>query len=123
MDLHAELNQRALLNSKALPWLPSPMAGVERDAPDSRLERHSPLSGEEIRVLEGVFQDHHGTYPAGSWLRNPPGSAHTPWSEAGSTIWVTPTCRAPWTTTTAETHPTCEPSQPVRPARPVRAAG
>jgi anti-sigma factor ChrR (cupin superfamily) len=39
-------------------------------------------------VLEGVFQDEHGTYPAGSWLRNPPGSLHRPWSEAGCTIWV-----------------------------------
>ena len=39
-------------------------------------------------MLEGVFQDDHGTYPAGSWLRNPPGSVHRPWSEAGCTIWV-----------------------------------
>jgi anti-sigma factor ChrR (cupin superfamily) len=39
-------------------------------------------------VLDGVFQDEHGTYPAGSWLRNPPGSVHRPWSDLGCTIWV-----------------------------------
>ena len=57
-------------------------------APGSRSERHSHGGGEEILVLDGVFQDEHGTYPAGSWLRNPPGSVHRPWSEAGCTIWV-----------------------------------
>jgi hypothetical protein len=30
--------------------------------------------GEEILVLDGVFQDEQGSYPAGSWLRNPAGS-------------------------------------------------
>jgi anti-sigma factor ChrR (cupin superfamily) len=106
MDLHADLSQRAVLDTNALAWMPSPMAGVERRmldrrgeevaratslvryAPGSRFERHVHGGGEEIFVLNGVFQDEHGTYPAGSWLRNPPGSVHRPWSEAGCTIWV-----------------------------------
>lgn len=29
MELHADLSQRALLNTRALAWLPSPMAGVD----------------------------------------------------------------------------------------------
>ena len=49
---------------------------------------HGHPGGEEILVLEGVFQDEQGTYPAGTWLRNPPGSCHHPWSVVGCTIWV-----------------------------------
>jgi hypothetical protein len=26
-------------------------------------------------VLEGVWEDEHGRYPAGTWVRNPPGFA------------------------------------------------
>ena len=39
-------------------------------------------------MLEGVFQDEHGDYPAGSYVRNPPTSAHTPGSEPGCTLLV-----------------------------------
>lgn len=30
MELHADLSQRAVLDTNALAWVPSPMAGVER---------------------------------------------------------------------------------------------
>jgi len=36
MDLHADLNQRAVLDTTAVPWAPSPMAGVERRMLDRR---------------------------------------------------------------------------------------
>ena len=36
MDLHADLHQRAVLDTTALPWAPSPMAGVERRMLDRR---------------------------------------------------------------------------------------
>jgi anti-sigma factor ChrR (cupin superfamily) len=107
MELHADLTRPVVLDTASLPWTPSPMAGVERRllerrggdvaratsivryAPGSRFERHvHGGGGEEILVLEGVFQDERGSYPAGSWLRHPPGSMHRPWSEAGCTIWV-----------------------------------
>jgi ChrR Cupin-like domain len=39
-------------------------------------------------VLDGVFQDEHGDYPAGTYVRNPPTSRHTPGSEPGCTIFV-----------------------------------
>ena len=39
-------------------------------------------------VLDGVFQDEHGDYPAGSYVRNPPTSRHKPGSSAGCTIFV-----------------------------------
>jgi len=61
---------------------------IVRYAPGSRFPRHSHPGGEEILVLEGVFQDEHGDFPAGSYLRNPPGSAHAPGSEPGCTILV-----------------------------------
>jgi len=106
MELHADLSQRAVLDTNALPWMPSPMAGVERRLLDrigdevaratsivryaagSHFERHIHGGGEEILVLDGTFSDEHGDYPAGTYLRNPAGSVHRPWSEPGCTIWV-----------------------------------
>jgi anti-sigma factor ChrR (cupin superfamily) len=106
MELHADLGQRAVLDTHALAWHPSPMEGVERRMLDrrggevaratsivrydagSRFERHSHGGGEEILVLEGTFSDEHGVYPAGSYLRNPPGSSHAPFSEEGCTLLV-----------------------------------
>jgi anti-sigma factor ChrR (cupin superfamily) len=106
MDLHADLSERVVLDTHALAWQPSPMAGVERRlldrrgeevaratsivryAPGSHFEPHGHPGGEEILVLEGTFSDEHGDYPAGSYLRNPVGSSHAPFSEAGCTILV-----------------------------------
>jgi len=39
-------------------------------------------------VIEGTFQDEHGDYPAGSWLRSPHLSQHTPFSDEGCLIYV-----------------------------------
>ena len=106
MELHADLRQRAVIDSHTLPWIPSPMAGVERRmldrqggevaratsivryAPGSRFERHTHGGGEEILVLEGTFSDEQGDHPSGTYLRNPPGSSHAPFSEGGCTIFV-----------------------------------
>lgn len=57
-------------------------------APGTRFSPHRHAGGEEILVLEGVFSDEHGDYPAGTWLRSPDGSAHQPYSETGCLIWV-----------------------------------
>lgn len=106
MDLHANLHQRVVLDTPTLPWCPSPLAGVERRlldrrggevaratsivryAPGSRFPPHSHGGGEEILVLEGTFSDDQGDYPAGTYLRNPPGSSHAPFSEGGCTLFV-----------------------------------
>lgn len=88
-------------------WLPSPLPGVHRYpldrvggevaratslvryAPGSRFERHTHGGGEEILVLEGLFRDEYGEYPAGTWLRNPRRSRHTPFTGAeGALIYV-----------------------------------
>lgn len=58
-------------------------------APDTRFNAHTHPGGEEILVLEGVFRDEYGEYPAGSWLRSPRWSKHTPFtSKEGALIYV-----------------------------------
>ncbi|MEI6828933.1 MAG: cupin domain-containing protein [Synechococcaceae cyanobacterium ELA445] len=102
-QMHPADQGRVMIDSRQGPWHPAPVAGLEllplhhwgsenvdlrRLAPGTVVPHHSHPGGEEILVLEGVFQDDHGTYPAGSWLRQPPGSAHRPTSQQGCTIWV-----------------------------------
>ena len=59
-----------------------------RYQPGSSFARHVHGGGEEILVLEGVFSDEQGNYPAGSYLRNPPGSSHAPFSREGCVLFV-----------------------------------
>lgn len=106
MELNADFSRRAVVHAARLAWVSSPMAGVERRmldrlgaevaratsivryAPDSRFSAHVHAGGEEFLVLDGVFQDEHGDFPAGSYVRNPPESRHTPGSASGCTILV-----------------------------------
>jgi anti-sigma factor ChrR (cupin superfamily) len=106
MKLHADLSQRVVIESESLDWLDSPMIGVqrrmlERDgaevaratsvvryAPNSHFSAHTHGGGEEFLVLEGIFSDEYGDYPAGTYIRNPVGSTHTPFSKNGCTILV-----------------------------------
>jgi anti-sigma factor ChrR (cupin superfamily) len=106
MKIAADFSQREIAHSTNMPWVNSPMAGVARRpldrvgaevaratsvvryAPGSHFSAHLHAGGEEFVVLEGVFQDEHGDYPAGSYVRNPPQSSHTPGSEAGCVILV-----------------------------------
>jgi anti-sigma factor ChrR (cupin superfamily) len=61
---------------------------IVRYAPGSQFSTHTHGGGEEFLVLDGVFQDEHGDFPAGSYIRNPPTSSHTPGSVPGCTIFV-----------------------------------
>jgi len=106
MQLNADFGKRVLVHSGDLPWTPSPMAGVDRRpldrigeevaratsivryAPGSRFSAHTHHGGEEFIVLDGVFQDEHGDFPAGSYVRNPVGTSHSPRSDSGCTIFV-----------------------------------
>ncbi len=49
---------------------------------------HSHAGGEEIYVMKGVLKDEYGTYPAGTWLRQPPGSSHCPYAVEDALLWV-----------------------------------
>ncbi|OKH17985.1 cupin domain-containing protein [[Limnothrix rosea] IAM M-220] len=106
MKINADLNQRAVIETEQLDWQASPMGGVQRRmldrdgaevaratslvkyAPGSHFSAHTHGGGEEFFVLEGIFSDEHGDYPPGTYGRNPVGSSHTPFSEAGCTIFV-----------------------------------
>ena len=106
MLINADFSRRAIVTPDQHQWVPSPMAGVERVmldrvgeekaratslvryAPDSHFARHLHPGGEEIFVLTGIFSDEHGHYPAGWYVRNPPGSSHQPYSVEGATIFV-----------------------------------
>jgi len=61
---------------------------IVRYAPGSHFSPHTHGGGEEFLVLEGVFQDEHGEFPAGSYVRNPPTSRHTPGSAPGCVLFV-----------------------------------
>jgi hypothetical protein len=61
---------------------------IVRYAPHSRFSAHTHDAGEEFLVLHGVFQDEHGDYPTGTYVRNPPATSHMPGSEPGCTLFV-----------------------------------
>ncbi|MEJ2764775.1 cupin domain-containing protein [Photobacterium sp. MCCC 1A19761] len=104
--LNMDRHQRVIIDTQAQEWLASPAPGVwriplEREAAESgqvtSLVRYEPKThfaahyhpkGEEIFVLEGVFQDEYGSYPAGTYIRNPPGSCHAPRSDSGCLLYV-----------------------------------
>ena len=106
MALSDDFTARALVHSADAPWVASPMAGVDRRMLDrigdevaratsivrygaqSAFSPHVHTGGEEFFVLSGVFQDEHGDFPAGSYIRNPPQSSHTPKSDPGCVIFV-----------------------------------
>ncbi len=106
MDVNADFSKRVVLHSDSIPWEDSPMPGVQRRrldridtknervttivryAPHSKFSSHVHTGGEEFIVLEGVFEDDYGDWPAGSYIRNPPQSKHTPGSTPGCTIFV-----------------------------------
>ncbi len=106
MKLNADLRERAVVFVEDLPWIDSPMVGVqrrmlERDgeevaratsvvryAPGSHFSAHTHGGGEEFLVLEGIFSDDQGDYGPGTYVRNPVGSSHTPSSQDGCTILV-----------------------------------
>jgi len=106
MHMNADRRVPVLVQAGALPWLASPQHGVERRmlerigaevavattlvryAAGSRFGEHSHALGEEFLVLSGVFADEHGRYGPGTYVRNPPGSRHKPFSDEGCTIFV-----------------------------------
>ncbi len=104
--INADFARRAVGSLDKAAWVASPARGVSRImldrvgdevaratsfvryAPGSRFDRHVHDLGEEFLVLEGVFSDEQGDYPAGTYVRNPPGSHHAPRSETGCVLFV-----------------------------------
>jgi anti-sigma factor ChrR (cupin superfamily) len=105
--VNADFGAVARVDTNTIDWQPSPspsvfrkrldLAGdaeasrvtsVVRYAPDSAFPSHPHPDGEEILVLDGVFSDEHGDYPAGTFLLNPEGFQHAPRSKAGCVLFV-----------------------------------
>jgi anti-sigma factor ChrR (cupin superfamily) len=106
MKLHTDFKIKVTVNTESMPWAASPVKDVDRKmlerdgaevaratslvryAPNSRFTTHQHDLGEEFFVLDGVFQDELGQYPAGTYVKNPTGSSHTPFTETGCTLFV-----------------------------------
>lgn len=104
--LNNNFSERAVVNTLAAPWHASPAALVqrrliERDGGEvaratsivryeagARFQSHLHALGEEILVLEGQLSDAQGDYGPGTYLKNPPGSSHAPFSDKGCTLLV-----------------------------------
>lgn len=61
---------------------------LQQWAAGAPLAAQSYPGGAEIYVITGAFSDADGHYRAGTWLRLPPGSAHTPMAESPTTVWI-----------------------------------
>ena len=106
MEINADFSQRAVVRPGDVDWVASPLPGVDRlmldrigdevaratsivrYAPNSSFSEHEHSGGEEFFVLDGVFSDESGDYPAGSYVRNPIGTRHTPFTREGCRIFV-----------------------------------
>jgi anti-sigma factor ChrR (cupin superfamily) len=104
--VNVDFGRRVVIDTTAQPWIPSPQPGVQRRMldrvggevaratslvryqPGSRFSEHLHGGGEEFLVLEGMFSDERGDYPAGTYVRNPPGSRHQPFSREGCVLFV-----------------------------------
>ena len=105
--ISGDLTARAVMDTGSMDWTPSPsgtvwrkrvhlvgppesgqVTSVVRYLPDSSFPTHDHPEGEEIFVLKGVFSDEHGDWPAGTYLLNPEGFRHAPYSEEGCLLFV-----------------------------------
>ncbi len=105
--IHGDLKRRAFMDTASMEWQASPsgtvwrkrlhlvggaesgqVTSIVRYEPDSSFPAHDHPDGEEILVLEGTFSDEHGDWPAGTYLLNPDGFRHAPFSREGCMLFV-----------------------------------
>lgn len=105
--INGDLSVRVVVDTAQMNWMPSPsgsvwrkrvhlvgppesgqVTSVVRYEPHSKFPPHDHPEGEEILVLEGVFSDEHGNWPTGTFLLNPEGFRHAPFSETGCVLFV-----------------------------------
>lgn len=102
-QFHPSDRARIVVDTHAEEWFPGLSRGIAvlplhsfgservslvRYAPQTRFAPHDHPGGEEILVVDGAVEDEEGRYAAGSWLRNPPGSRHAPFSLEGCLLYV-----------------------------------
>lgn len=106
MKFNDDISLRAVLQSSALPWVDSSQPGIQNRLLEVRADEASRLTaivrrgantppeshihplGQEILVLDGAYEDDTGSYGAGTYIKNPPGSSHTACSSSGCTLFV-----------------------------------
>ena len=105
--INGDLAVRVAVDTAAMPWTPSPsgtvwrkrvhlvgpaeagqVTSVVRYDPGSTFHSHAHPDGEEILVLDGVFSDEHGDWASGTYLLNPEGFRHAPFSREGCVLFV-----------------------------------
>ena len=105
--INGDLSKRATVDTNAMDWSASPsgtvfrkrvhlvgppesgqVTSIVRYEPGSSFPAHDHPEGEEILVLEGVFSDEHGDWRAGTYLLNPEGFRHAPFSKEGCVLFV-----------------------------------
>ncbi len=104
--LNLDFSKNVVIDTNKMDWITSPSEGVERKplareeaesghttsivrfAPGSSFKYHQHPFGEEFMVLDGVFSNENGDYGKGSYIRNPPGSGHRPFSKEGCLLFV-----------------------------------
>ncbi len=106
-SINGDLSQRVSEDTSVMEWSASPSGTVWRKRvhlvgppesgqvtslvryePGATFPAHDHPDGEEILVLEGVFSDEHGDWPAGTYLLNPEDFRHTPFSRDGCMLFV-----------------------------------
>lgn len=106
MLINHDFTRRVTVAKDDYHWVHSPQGGVDRVMldriggeqaratsivrylPQTSFPRHVHPGGEEILVLDGQFSEGERDYPAGWYLRNPPGSSHQPHSVTGTLLFV-----------------------------------
>lgn len=106
MRIRSDFDQIVHVTPDQHAWIPSPLPGVARVMLDriggeravaTSLVRyaagagyspHEHGGGEEFIVLDGEIADEQSRYPPLTYVRNPPGSAHRPYSDPGCTLFV-----------------------------------
>ncbi len=106
-SINGDLTVRVAVDTTRMPWTPSPsgtvwrkrvhlvgppeagqVTSIVRYEASSTFHAHDHPGGEEILVLDGVFSDEHGDWPAGTFLLNPEGFRHAPFSQDGCVLFV-----------------------------------
>lgn len=104
--INADFSRKVSVNINEMTWIDSPASGVKRKPLDRvggevarattvvqfkaghSFPHHEHGGGEEFLVLSGVFSDETGDYGPMSYVRNPPGTGHKPYSADGCEIFV-----------------------------------
>ncbi len=105
--INGDLTKFCAVDTSRMQWQPSPsgtvwrkrvhlvgpaesgqVTSVVRYDSESSFPEHGHPQGEEILVLDGVFSDQQGDWPAGTFLLNPEGFRHAPFSKPGCVLFV-----------------------------------